>query len=91
MKKLLTSTIFSLLIFCKVFGQIDLPEKEIKRITGPFYIQRTMSLLTTSTLEKQNTVRILIYGQSLSAQDWWLEVRDHLQTLVADIQSLICS
>jgi len=30
-------------------------------------IQRTMRLLATSTAEKQNTVRILFYGQSITA------------------------
>ncbi len=42
-------------------------------------IQRTMKLLATSTTEKKNTVKILVYGQSISEQDWWLEVRRYLQ------------
>jgi hypothetical protein len=44
------------------------------------YIQRTMHLLATSTQEKRNTVKILVYGQSISEQKWWLEVkRDIIQ------------
>jgi hypothetical protein len=44
------------------------------------YIQRTMHLLATSTPEKRNTVKILVYGQSISEQEWWLEVkRDIIQ------------
>ncbi len=43
-------------------------------------LARTMYLLQSSTPEKRNTVRILVYGQSISEQDWWLEVRDYLQT-----------
>lgn len=44
------------------------------------YIQRTMSLLASSTPEKRNTVKILVYGQSISEQKWWLEVkRDIIQ------------
>jgi hypothetical protein len=42
------------------------------------YIQRTMHLLATSTPEKRNTVKILVYGQSISVQDWWLEVKRDL-------------
>jgi hypothetical protein len=39
------------------------------------YIQRTMHLLASSTPEKKNTVKILVYGQSISVQEWWLEVK----------------
>ena len=35
------------------------------------YISRTMHLLQSSTPEKRNTVKILVYGQSISVQDWW--------------------
>jgi hypothetical protein len=42
------------------------------------YIQRTMHLLASSTPEKRNTVKILVYGQSISVQDWWLEVKRDL-------------
>ncbi len=34
-------------------------------------IQRTMSLLATSTPQKHNRVKILVYGQSISEQKWW--------------------
>ena len=54
-------------------------EKEEALIYSPKYIQRTMHLLASGTPERKNTVRILVYGQSLSAQDWWLQVRDHLE------------
>lgn len=37
-------------------------------------IQRTMTLLATSTPEKRNKVRILFYGQSITEQDWWKQV-----------------
>jgi hypothetical protein len=42
------------------------------------YIQRTMHLLATSTPAKRNTVKILVYGQSISEQKWWLEVKKDL-------------
>lgn len=34
-----------------------------------------MNLLEKSTPEKRNDVRILVYGQSISEQEWWLEVK----------------
>lgn len=42
-------------------------------------IQRTMKLLATSTPQKKNTVKILVYGQSISHGTWWLKVRDDLK------------
>ncbi|MEJ7588903.1 MAG: SGNH/GDSL hydrolase family protein [Ferruginibacter sp.] len=42
------------------------------------FLQRTMHLLASSTPEKKNTVKILVYGQSISEQDWWLEVKRDL-------------
>ena len=44
------------------------------------YISRTMHLLQTSIPEKPNTVKILVYGQSISVQDWWKEVKSSLQS-----------
>ena len=43
-------------------------------------IQRTMTLLATSTPEHRNTVRILFYGQSITVQDWWRQVAADLKT-----------
>ena len=43
------------------------------------HIQRTMSLLASSTAERRNRVRILFYGQSITGQDWWKEVADDLR------------
>jgi len=44
------------------------------------YTSRTMHLLQSSTPEKPNTVKILVYGQSISVQDWWLEVKRNIQS-----------
>lgn len=41
-------------------------------------ISRTMYLLETSTPAKKNTVKILVYGQSISEQKWWLDVKENL-------------
>jgi len=42
-------------------------------------IQRTMTLLATSTPQKRNTVKILFYGQSITEQGWWKIVADDLR------------
>ncbi|MBC8138006.1 MAG: SGNH/GDSL hydrolase family protein [Fibrella sp.] len=42
-------------------------------------IQRTMRLLTTSTPQKRNHVRILFYGQSITEQKWSNQVADDLR------------
>ena len=42
-------------------------------------LQRTMALLESSAVEKKNTVRILFYGQSITEQAWWLQVKAHLE------------
>jgi hypothetical protein len=39
------------------------------------YTSRTMNLLKNSTPEKKESVKILVYGQSISEQEWWLEVK----------------
>lgn len=41
-------------------------------------IQRTMTLLATSTPEHRNRVRVLFYGQSVTAGVWWKDVADWL-------------
>lgn len=38
-------------------------------------IQRTMKLLSTSTSVKRNTVKIMVYGQSIAKQEWSDSVR----------------
>jgi hypothetical protein len=42
-------------------------------------IQRTMTLLATSTPKKRNKVRILFYGQSITEQDWSKQVAADLR------------
>lgn len=43
-------------------------------------LQRTLTLLQTSTPERRNPVRVLVYGQSISQQAWWTEVAGILRT-----------
>lgn len=42
-------------------------------------IERTMTLLESSTPQHRNTVRVLFYGQSITKQDWWKVVAAHLR------------
>ena len=51
-------------------------------------IQRTMTLLATSTPEKRNHVRILFYGQSVTANPWSRAVADDLRAVFpnADVE-----
>lgn len=42
-------------------------------------IQRTMSLLASSSPQRRNTVRILFYGQSITEQEWWKAVAEDLK------------
>lgn len=43
------------------------------------HIQRTMTLLATSTPEHRHRVRILFYGQSVSRNPWWQDVAQFLR------------
>ena len=43
------------------------------------HIQRTMTLLATSTPEHRHKVRVLFYGQSITEQDWSRQVADDLR------------
>jgi hypothetical protein len=42
-------------------------------------IQRTMTLLATSTPQHRHPVKILFYGQSITKQDWWRDVANDLK------------
>jgi hypothetical protein len=48
--------------------------------TGSFgkHISRTMNLLATSDINNKRNVKILVYGQSISVQKWWLDVKQDL-------------
>lgn len=56
-----------------------LPELPDTTLYGQ-YTSRTLQLLQSSTAEKPNTVKILVYGQSISEQDWWKQVKENIQT-----------
>lgn len=43
------------------------------------HLQRTMRRLRASRPDSARSVRVLVYGQSISAEDWWKDVRRHLR------------
>ena len=47
-----------------------MPAPQDERFFGA-HIQRTMKLLATSTPERRNPVKIMVYGQSIAKQEWW--------------------
>ncbi len=90
MNKLLYSLIvvLSVLPFSRIHAY---PPPHLPEDTSDFghYIQRTMNLLETSTAGKKNTVKVLVYGQSLSEQEWWLEIKNYLETKYPDADLII--
>ena len=70
---------FALLPFSPLIGQ-PWPVPELPDTTSyGQYTSPTMHLLQTSTKENPNTVKILVYGQSISVQDWWLRVKSAIE------------
>ena len=52
-------------------------------------IQRTMTLLATSTPKHRHPVRILFYGQSITKQKWWIDVANDLKKRFPDADLII--
>ena len=52
-------------------------------------VQKTMSLLTSSTPANKKTVKILVYGQSISRQDWWFDMAGKLERQYPNADSVI--
>jgi hypothetical protein len=52
-------------------------------------IARTMHLLATSKPRQAHDVRILVYGQSISKQLWWLKVKQHLRQSFPDARLIM--
>ena len=78
MKKIITLLLFLQIVLQLLAQPWPLPELP-DTISYGRYTSRTMHLLQTSTSEKPNTVKILVYGQSISVQDWWLEVKKTIE------------
>ncbi len=52
-------------------------------------LQRTMTLLATSTPERRNTVRVLFYGQSITSQAWSHQVASFLRATWPDANLIV--
>jgi hypothetical protein len=69
------------LLYHSAGAQSHFPVPEIKNVEQfNAGVARTMNLLQTSNKENSNEVRILVYGQSISEQDWWKEVKRYLDS-----------
>ena len=66
------------------FAPLDPPENPSQ--LGA-HIQRTMTLLATSTPEKRNRVRVLFYGQSVTRNPWWQDVATYLRTTYPELMA----
>jgi hypothetical protein len=78
MKRLFLFSFFFFPAFCVFAQSWPIPELPDTANYGR-YTSRTISLLHSSTPEKRNTAKILVYGQSISAQDWWLPVKKSIE------------
>ena len=78
MRRLLA--ILGLLVILPAAGaDFAAPEPAEDASTLGLGVQRTLTLLTSSTPERRNTVRILFYGQSITEQDWSKQVAADLR------------
>lgn len=67
----------------KQVGALDqelIPRPDPSKQTVPFgsLIPRTMQKLAESTPEKRNKVKIVMFGQSIIAQEWWMDIAREL-------------
>ena len=63
-----------------LFSQYPVPALPADTTQFGKKISRTLSLLGTSTPTNKKKVKVLVYGQSISEQDWWNQVKTWLQT-----------
>jgi hypothetical protein len=79
-----------LLVFCIFINAGYLPAQPYPMPVLPDtsklgqYTSRTMNLLHNNTPGKRNDIRILVYGQSISEQEWWLEVKREIMERFPD-------
>lgn len=52
-------------------------------------LRRSLSLLSTSTPAKRNTVKVLFYGQSITEQDWSRQVAQYLRETYTNANLII--
>jgi hypothetical protein len=84
--KLILAALLPLSLFAKY--PAPAPQDESNFGSG---IQRSMTLLATSTPQKRNTVKVLFYGQSITKQDWWQLVAADLRTRFPNADLIIAN
>lgn len=72
---LCTVIVTVLLVVSRASAKLEAPQVDSRGRN----IQRTMTLLATSSPQKRNTVRVLFYGQSITEQSWAKTVADDLR------------
>jgi hypothetical protein len=75
---LLSVILFATAAFAAEVGKSYPPATKLNQEAG-VGIQRTMTLLATSTPEHRNHVRVLFYGQSITEQEWSKIVAEDLR------------
>lgn len=77
------TSLLAVLLFCTIGLPFAQAEELPSYLGDPErlgkHIQRTMTLLDSSTAQQRNTVRVLFYGQSITEQAWWKEVAEDLK------------
>ena len=76
-------TVCLILSFALQYGALARMHPPVLVPPGEYYgqgLQRTMSLLATSTPEQRDTVKVLFYGQSITEQAWSYTVANDLRT-----------
>lgn len=55
------------------------PFHQVSKISDPPLFNTQLQFTASLLNEKRSQVRVLIYGQSISAQDWWLNVKTYFE------------
>ncbi|NJM17161.1 MAG: hypothetical protein HC896_18850 [Bacteroidales bacterium] len=79
------STLCSIIICSQPFPRYSLPDTNG---IGQ-YISRTMHRLQYSDPLEKTTVKILFYGQSITAQDWWKDVKEDVEERFPNAELII--
>mgnify|MGYP006281743311 CR=1 FL=1 len=75
-------SLYILFLICSlsgIYGQDHHPWCERPQNEFGKYISRTINKLEKSSFKKPQKVNIIVYGQSLSKQSWWLILKDSLE------------
>ncbi len=77
-----------LFLFFAVMLDSSNPQLQPAPVAAP-NLQRSLGLMADSLPKQRHTVKILFYGQSITAQAWWKSVADHLHRTFPDANLVI--